>query len=183
MASPEHLKSTAITGYDAVPPTKPTAGFGGASPLIEVSGYVTTSAGTTTGSTFQLIRLKSNVCLKELWFESAADGGDPAYKLGLYYSDAPVGGIMDGTPPLLAGTVLDDDLFNTDIDNTSAIVPTNYINSAGDFSIVVRTTQPLWQAAGLTTDPGGYFDVVLVGTATNTNGALLGVSARFTVPM
>lgn len=174
MAS-ETLKSPAITGYDATPPTKKAGGAGASNSLYEVSGYVTTSAGVTTGSLYLLVRLRSNCYLKNLFFESGADGGDPAYVLGLYYSDNTADFPANQA---LAGTVIDNDLFNTDIDNTSAIVATDYINSAGLCTIDKRQ-QPLWQMAGLSSDPGGYFDVVLSSTATNTNGALLGVSARF----
>lgn len=175
------LKSAAITGFDTPPPTKPTAGAGGHAALLDISGWVTSTAGVTTGSTYQLVRLSSACYLKNLWFEAGADGGDGAYVLGLYYSDAPTSGVLDGTQPTLAGTVIDNDFFNTDIDNTSAIVPTDYLNSAGNMPINKRA-QPLWQAAGLSIDPGGFFDVVLVSTATITNGALIGVTARFTVP-
>jgi hypothetical protein len=40
---------------------------------------------------------------------------------------------------------------------------------------LAKRQQPIWQAAGLTVDPGGFFDVVATATATVNTGARMGV--------
>jgi len=48
-----------------------------------------------------------------------------------------------------------------DIDCASAVAPTDKTNSGGTYTIDKRGKQ-LWDALGLTSDPGGYFDIVAV---------------------
>lgn len=171
----EALKSTAITGYDATPPTKPAGGAGAPQVLYEVSGYVTNTAGKTAGSTYALVRLRSDCYVKDVFFETAAVGGNAALDIGVYYSD----NTLDfPTNPSLPGTVILDNLFASAIDPTSAIAITNETNQSGSYTIDKRQ-QPLWQAAGLSSDPGGYFDVVVTADGTMTNAALFGVSVRY----
>jgi hypothetical protein len=60
---------------------------------------------------------------------------------------------------LLAAARSTQDFFATAIDCASAVAPTDVTNESGTYTIDKRN-QPIWQAVGLTTDPGGYFDIV-----------------------
>jgi hypothetical protein len=76
---------------------------------------------------------------------------------------------------------IDADFFATAIDCASAVVPTEVVNESGTNTLDKRN-QPLWQAAGLTTDPGGYFDIVasVITTAVTTGTGKFGISVKFT---
>lgn len=170
----EALKSTVITGYDASPPTKPAGGAGGANGLQEISGSVTTTTGVTTGSTYQLVRLRSDAYVKRVILESAAMSTSASMNIGLYYSDA-----NDGTAKANQGTALSAALFASAVSVASAVVASDVTNQSGSYTIDKRV-QPLWQAAGLSSDPGGFFDVTAVAASTVTAGGLMGVSVEFT---
>lgn len=171
----EALKSTLITNLDASPVTIGTRGARAPGKLNEIGDYVTVSAAMAAGSTYKLVRIPSNCKVKSLIFESQAQGAGK-FNVGLYYSDS----TNDGTKQSLAGTALDDDFFATDIDCASAVTPTEIVNESTTYSLDKRN-QPIWQAAGLSADPGGFFDIVATVHTTDvtTGTGKLGVSCRF----
>jgi hypothetical protein len=178
MAS-EALKSAAITGYDTVPPTKPAGGAGAVNGLYQLDGYVTRTAGVTTGSVYRLCRVRSDCYVKNIDLEWAAAGANAAFSVGLYYSDAPASGVLDGTQPSLTGVVNSKSaLFASAIDPTSAGSFVNETNQSGNYPMSLRE-EPLWQAAGLTTDPGGYFDIAVTTGGTDTNGGNLAMRVSY----
>lgn len=150
----EHLKSTAITNLDKIPVLPLTAGEGGPGFLRSVGDYATPSASASATSTYQLARVPTNAKVKTVWFESQAQGAGK-FQLGVYYSDS----TMDGTAAANQGAVVNVNLFANDIDCTSAVTKADYTNQSGNYTPDLRN-QPLWQAAGLSTDPGGMFDIV-----------------------
>jgi len=168
------LKSAVITNLDAVPPVPNTTGKGAAGALRVVNGYITTVAADDTSSTYRLVRLPSAAVVKHIIFEAAAMAGSSAVHVGLFYSDA----TNDGTQPALQGTVIDADFFGQSISVVNAVVPTDIVGEGGFYTLNERNL-PLWQAAGLTADPGGFFDVVVSVSATINTGALLGVEAQY----
>jgi len=174
----EALKSTAITNLDASPIVANTAGHGAPGVLHQVDGYVTVSASMAAGSTYRLVRLKSNVLLKHLFFESEAQGAGK-FNLSAYYSDS----TTDGTQPALQGIIVPttgDQFWASDIDCASAVKSLDEINESGNNTVALRQKQ-LWDALGLTSDPGGFIDVVAVVHTTDvtTGTGKLGVSAMF----
>ena len=174
----EALKATAITNLDASPIVTNTAGHGAPSSIKEVDGYVTVSASMAAGSTYRLVRLPSKAILKHLFFESEAQGAGK-FNLSLYYSDS----TTDGTAAANQGVIVPttgDQLFASDIDCASAVVSADKINESGNFGWDKRQKQ-LWDAAGLTTDPGGFFDIVAVVHTTDvtTGTGKLGVAAQY----
>jgi hypothetical protein len=170
----EALKSAAITNLDAIPYVRNTAGEGGNYRLDEIDAYITTSGSMAALSTYKMVRIRSNVKVKSLLWESAALGAGK-FNIGLYYSDA----TNDGTPPAKQGTALDDDFFATDLDCASAVNQVQIVNESGTYTLAKRQ-QPIWQAAGLTVDPGGYFDVVAVVHTTDiTTGGLIGCRLQY----
>jgi hypothetical protein len=60
-------------------------------------------------------------------------------------------------------------------------VPTDIINESGTYTLDKRI-QPLWQALGLTADPGGNIDIVatVVTTAVTTGTGKFGISVLYT---
>lgn len=177
----EHVKSTPITNRDgATPPVVAnTAGAGEGNYLKEVSGHAVALASSSADSTYQLVRVPSAAKIKEIIFESAAQTAGK-FDLGVYYATDGRSGPSKATS-LLAANAVDQDLFATDIDCASAVAPTDVTNESGTYTIDKRQ-QPLWQAAGLTSDPGGFLDIVATvhTTAVTTGTGRFGVSVRYT---
>ena len=174
----EALKSTAITNSDANPVVLNTAGEGGAGSLQSVSGYVTVSASMAATSTYRLVRLPVTARLKHLFFESEAQGAGK-FNLSLYYSDSATDGTAVANQGLIVPTT-GDQLFASDIDCASAVKSLDEINESGNYTLAMRNKE-LWDAAGLATNPGGYFDIVAVVHTTDvtTGTGKLGVDALF----
>jgi len=163
-----HLKSAGITNSDASPVVANTSGNGAAGFRQHTDGYVTAVASDAAGSTYQLVRVPSTAIVKSLILESEAQGAGKI-NLSVYYSSS----TTDGTQPSLQGLIVPttgDQFFASDVDLTSAVVPTNVTNESGNYTIDKRGKH-LWDALGLTTDPGGWFDIVgVVHTTAITTG-------------
>ncbi|MDR3562051.1 MAG: hypothetical protein P4N59_11535 [Negativicutes bacterium] len=174
----ENLKSIPVTALDTVPIIYPNAGAGAPGYLRGQNAFLTPTSGATAGSTYKFVRLSTAVCVKHVLIEGAAETAG-AYNVGLYYSDGPTVGVYDGTPPSLAGTALAATLFASAYSLASATAePADITNQAGNYPASARN-QPLWQAAGLAADPGGFFDLTLVSTTAPTTGALIGVEVEY----
>ena len=175
----ENLKSTSITALDTVPVVTPSAGSGAPGFLRTVGDFVTVSASASVGSTYKLARVPSNAKVKEILFESEAQGAG-AMDISVYYSSSPV----DGTSPSLQGVVVPttgSQFFASAIGVTSAVVQSFNTNESTNYTLAKRN-QPLWQALGLTADPGGFFDIVgVVQTAITTGTGRMGLSVNYVV--
>jgi hypothetical protein len=174
----EALKSTPITNLDTVPVVANTTGEGGPGHLRSVNGYVTVSASMAAGSTYRLVRVPSAAKVKQVLFESEAQGAG-AFNLSVYYSDSTV----DGTQPVNQGVIVPttgDQFFASDIDCSAAVVQQDKTNESGNYTLALRN-KPLWSALGLTSDPGGFFDIVAVvhTTAVTTGTGKLGVCVNY----
>ena len=174
----EALKSTAITNLDATPPTTPTAGEGAPGLVRNVSGYVTVSASMAAGSTYRLVRIPTYAKVKKVDFESEAQAAGK-FNLSVYYSDSTI----DGTPVGKQGVIVPttgDQFFASDIDCASLVVQVDKTNESTNYDLSKRN-QPLWKALGLTSDPGGFFDIVAVihTTDVTTGTGKLGVSVYY----
>lgn len=171
-----HLKSTPVTNLDAAPIVPNTAGEGGPAPLKTVGGTVTAVAADSQNTTYQFCRVPSNAKIKQIWFESGAQGAG-TIDLGVYYATDGVGG---KPTTLLAANAIDQDLFASAIAITSLSQPTNVINESATFD-GDKQNQPLWQAAGLSADPGGSFDIVgTLAVAVTTGTGKMGLVAAYT---
>lgn len=162
------LKSAQITNLDASPIVANTRGNGAAGNLQFVDGFVTAVASDAAGSTYRLVRLPSTAIVKRLVLESEAQGAGKI-NLSAYYSDS----TTDGTQPSLQAVIVPttgDQFFASDVDLASAVVPTNVTNESGNYTIDKRGKH-LWDALGITSDPGGYIDIVgVVHTTAITTG-------------
>ena len=160
MTQTSHLKSTAITGLDAQPVVQPTSGQGGPANLKSLSAYIATVSADATGSTYQMVRVPTTAVLKHAWFAADAMTGGK-FQISVYYSDS----TTDGTASANQGVVVPSTgaaFISGDIDCSSAVAWTDELgaNSGGWTKDLINT--PLWSALGLASDPGGYFDIVLV---------------------
>src|SRR5690242_918591 len=174
----ENLKSTAITNLDASPVSISTAGKGASGVLRSVNGYVTVSAAASAGSTYKLVRVPTTAKVKQVLFESEAQGAG-AFNLSVYYSDS----TTDGTQPANQGVIVPttgDQFFASDVSAASAITQGDYTNESGNYDLSLRNKE-LWDALGLTSDPGGFFDIVAVvhTTAVTTGTGKLGVCVNY----
>lgn len=170
----ETLKSASITNSDATPALANTAGEGGKGAVHSQNDYITPTSGKTAGSIYRMCRIRSDAKVKHVRVEGGAQT-QGAYDIGLYYSDA-----ADGTSAAnvaAAATAIDADFFGSAVDFASAVGITDVTNESGTYTAAKRN-QPIWQAAGLSADPGGYFDVCFTNTNTITTGALMGMEVE-----
>src|SRR3569623_2147217 len=88
-------------------------------------------------------------------FESEAQAAG-AIDIGAYYATDGEGGKPTS---LLAANAINQAIFDSAIALTSASQPTNVIYESGT-NTPAKRYMPLWQALGLSSDPGGYIDIV-----------------------
>ena len=184
---PDAISSASITALDAFntpgggPIVAATSGEGAVGFLKELSDFVlpTTGGLASTTSKYKLVRLPFNAKLKSLDLTVDGLGLDSstglAIDVGAYYSDSTV----DGTPKALQGTVISVNCFDAADTalHSSAVGPVSVLKSFG----VELRNEYLWSALGLSSNPGGFVDVVVaVHTAATTAVANnFGVSAKF----
>lgn len=173
----DHVKSTFVTNLDASPTVPNTAGEGGPAPLKYVDGYATAVASSSADATYQLARIPSNAKVKKIIFESQAQTAGK-FDLGLYYA---TDGQGNKPTSLLAAAAIDQDFFAAVIDCASAVLPVDVTNQSLSYTLAKRA-QPIWQAVGLSSDPGGSFDIVATvkTTAITTGTGLFGISVSYT---
>lgn len=174
----EALKSAAITNLDATPPVAVQAGNGAVGYVKRVLGYITMSASMAAGSTYRMVRIPTTARDVKISLESEAQGAGKV-NVSAYYSDSTV----DGTPVANQGLIVPttgDQFWASDVDLASAYGPTDVTNESGNNTLDKRGKE-LWDALGLTSDPGGFIDVVLVvhTTAVTTGTGKTGVSATY----
>lgn len=170
----EALKSTAITNMDALPAVRPTTGAGAVGFMKQIDGYITTTTAKTTGSTYMVVRVPSRAKVKHVraWLDATVTTFTA--DIGVYYSTS----TSDGTPADLLGDAIDADRFGSAIALAGIIIPTDYTNESTAY-VAAKRLQPLWQACGLTVDPGGYFDIGFTATATNSDAATAYLEVEF----
>lgn len=172
----DHVKSATITNLDASPIVANTAGEGAGAPLKIIDGTATMVASSSIDATYQFVRIASNSKVKKIWFESAAQTSG-ALDIGLYYATDGEGGKPTA---LLASNAISQAFFASAVVVTAAVAITEVTNESGSYTVDKRL-QPIWQAVGLTSDPGGYFDIVgTITTVTTTGAGLMGLTVNYT---
>lgn len=155
-------KSAQITNRDAIPAVLNTASNGPVNRAFSSVGLVTAVA-TTDVSTdvYRIMEVPTNCRVSSVRLWCAALAGSSAADVGVYRNT------RDG------GAVVDADFFASAQSLASAVNGTEISNESGVYTLAKRE-QPLWQAVGLSADPGGTFDICFTLTATvNTGGAVL----------
>lgn len=174
----EALKSASITNMDATPVVANRTGGGAEGYLKSIADYFVPSASASTTSTYRVLRVPTNVKMMDLLFESEAQGAGK-FNISVYYSDDQ----RDGTSAANSGVIVPttgDSFFASDIDCASAVAKASIINESGN-NAADKRGKALWDALGLTSDPGGMFDIVAVchTTAVTTGTGKVGLEARF----
>ena len=173
----EALKSTSITNLDATPITRNTEGRGAAGRLRCISEYITPSSSAATGSTYQLVRIPTTAVVKQIIWESDAMTAGK-FNLSVYYSTSTNDGTVSSKQGVIVPTT-GDSFFASDIDCASAVTPTDKTNESGNYTLDLRNKH-LWDALGLSADPGGFFDIVAVcHTTAVTTGAKMGITVYY----
>lgn len=179
-----HLKSSQITALDTYQPggDLQSAGYGAQGRQVSVSGFVAPVASDAAGSTYQMVRVPTNCSMKQILLSSQAQGAG-AVDIGVYYSDSKI----DGTPAALQGLVVPTTgktFFASQVSLASALAQTDetFQNAANAGSYAQNLiNKRLWDALGLTADPGGFFDIVLTvdTTAVTTGGGYVSLTASY----
>lgn len=173
----EALKSTQITNLDSTPPVANTPNTGGPSFLRTVDGSVTATTGKTAGSTYQICRVPSAAILKHAFVTVDAGVTTFAGDFGFYYSTSATDGTNQASEGTAVNTTSGSQLLGAAQDLHAITVPLDLIFNMPS----AKRDQPLWQACGLTKDPGGYFDFVMTNTSTNSGAPVLYGELQFTI--
>jgi len=187
MPAQANLKSAAITSLDANPPVRQTAGSeGGLSVLYDIVGQAgPTTDAATTGGILRMVRVPSNAIIRAIYVAQTAATTTASFDCGLYFSDS----TLDGTIVSNQGLVSDADCFATAVDTHLLNVAWSDITFEAGTYKASDAVKPIWQLSSLvdggsvamTTDPGGFFDIVLVNKATISGAATLLLRVQFVI--
>lgn len=168
----ELVNSTPITNMNATPPTRATAGrAGGAGPMLYVDGTVAVADAKDAASIYRVCRVPSQAVIKRVWAMMDSATTTFTVDIGVYYSD--VNGV--------AGAVVDADLFGSAVALASIILPTVYTRESAQLS-AAEMDKPLWDAAGITADPGGTLDICFTTTATTSTAGTAWMAVEYVIP-
>lgn len=157
------LKSTSITNRDATPRVFNSAANGAPGDVKEVFEYVTATG--TVGDIITLIEVPSTARVGSVQWQAAAMTAG-AFDIGVYRNTA------------AGGAVVDADLFASAVSAATAVTPTEVKHESGVYAIDDQN-KPLWEAAGLTADPGGTLDICATITTAVTVAGLLGLKVQY----
>lgn len=149
----ETLKSTPVNNADAIPRV-PNESFEDAGIVRASIGKVTVTSGKTTGSVYPMVRVPSTARVIAVRMSNDAGSASSAFDVGVYKANS------------YASETGDQDLFGSAIACTNANVDLDVTGEATVYTAALRQKR-LWDAAGLSADPGGSLDICLTSTATN----------------
>jgi len=172
-----NLKSTILTNRDATPKVLQDAYLSGGE-LKESTGFIQTAGATDgVGSTYRLCQVPSNARVTGLVMQAGALGSACSLDIGVWYPTfIPVG---SGLSASNASLVINTTLFGSALACSSATAVTELITPANIAQNVQE--QPLWQMAGLTTDPGIDLDIVAYVHASVATQGYVGLKARYII--
>lgn len=157
-----NTKSTAITNRDATPPVI-NDGRLERGVLKSGVGSVAVGAADSATSFYPLVSVPSTAMIRGVFASNPSGMTLLAGNVGVFKNTKSSGGSTTG----VAANTGSDTIFASAASFASAQ------NHAAVDSLFTtdKREQPLWQAIGLTTDPGGTFDIGVVVTAANTGAA------------
>lgn len=173
----ETVKSAAINTLDSYPITQISAGEGVPGNLRYVDGSAPITSGVTNGSLYRVVRIPSNAKVKSVlaWLDAAST--TITGSISVYYSDA----VHDGTQYANQGLVVPTTgagFFASGLALAAVIEPTEESGQSGTYVGSLRI-KALWDALGLTSDPGGFFDICWVGTSTAGAAAVVNLAVQY----
>ena len=173
----DHVKTTPITNMDAGSLIVPTAGEGGPAVNKSNTGIATGVAASSIDATYQMCRVPSNSKIKRIFFQTQTQAVGIT-DVGVYYATDGLGG---RPTTLLVANAINRTFFASAIALTTTTVQDLTGNPITSGYTPDKRNQPLWQALGLTSDPGGNFDIVLsLTTAITTGGGVMVMDVVYT---
>lgn len=161
------LSSPQVTNADATPRVANNARVAGAH-IRRSHGFVTAAAADDTASRYKMCRVPTNCFVSAVLLSSIAQGGSGALNIGVYRTAADGGAAVSAT------------LFASAVSVVSAVTKSDVTNQSTSYT-AAKQEQPLWQAAGLSADPGGEFDIMAAPSAALTNGGAIALDVEYTV--
>ena len=130
--------------------------------LRTAHGSVELAAGDSTDDDIVMLApIPSNAAVPTLFVGSDTFGGSCTFNVGIYKTD---------------GTVKDEDVFATSVADAAAMADVRY--EAADLN---TGSQKLWELAGDSTDPGGYFYIAITFNATGGTAGTLNWNISYVV--
>ncbi|HEX4329451.1 MAG TPA: hypothetical protein VH105_21870 [Burkholderiales bacterium] len=157
-------KSTTITNRDTVPQVI-NDGRLERGTLKSAVGSVTAVNGDSIASKYVLASLPSTAMVRQVQLSSAAITSGAA-NIGVYRNT------RDG------GAAVSASLFAAAVSLASAQSNVDVTNQSGTNTVALQE-QPLWQAAGLASDPASPLDIVVTLSAATTAGGLVGLKVVY----
>ena len=150
-----------VANFEATPPVLNNA--------AELAGVVRTAHGqvelaagdSTDNDIVMLAPIPSNAAVPQLFVGSDTFGGSCTFNVGVYETD---------------GTVKDEDVFATSVADAAAMADVRY--EAADLN---TGSQKLWELAGDSSDPGGYFYIAVTFSATGGTAGTLAWNINYIV--
>jgi len=150
-----------VVNFEAIPQV--------ANNAAELAGVIRTANGTvellagdsTDNDIVMLAPIPSNASIPQLFVGSDTFGGSCTFNVGLYKTD---------------GTVKDEDVFATAVADAGAMADVRF-----EVADLNTGSQKLWELAGDSTDPGGYFYVALTFSATGGTAGTLNWNIHYIV--
>jgi hypothetical protein len=150
-----------VANFEAIPQV--------ANNAAELAGVLRTASGTvellagdsTDNDIVMLAPIPSNASIPQLFVGSDSLGGSCTFNVGLYKTD---------------GTVKDEDVFATLVADGAALADVRF-----EVADLNTGSQKLWELAGDSTDPGGYYYVALTFNATGGTGGSLNWNIHYIV--
>ena len=115
---------------------------------MEAIGVVTTTADQADDSILRMVRVPSNCRVSDIKIAAADASSTGKVDIGVYYPSH-----------VNAGAVIDRDAFAAAFDLTGGPFYYSSVVLVGVVTIA-ESAQPLWQVAGLSSDPGGELEIV-----------------------
>ena len=150
-----------VANFEATPPVLNNA--------AELAGVVRTAHGSvelaagdsTDNDIVMLAPIPSNAAVPQLFVGSDTFGGSCTFNVGIYKTD---------------GTVKDEDVFATSVADEAALTDVRF--EAADLN---TASQKLWELAGDSSDPGGYFYIAITFNATGGTAGTLAWNINYIV--
>jgi hypothetical protein len=173
-----NLKSTTVTNRDATPPVLNDSRLERSTVNVAIgsvtAGTTDTGASTyATGSTYVLASLPSSAMVRAVYLDCAALTSG-VVSVGVARNTRDSSG--NAYPTAIGATATA--LFASSQSVASALKRSDITNQSGNYTIDKRQ-QPLWQAAGLTSDPNTTLDIVILVTTSLTAGGLIGLEVWY----
>jgi hypothetical protein len=150
-----------VANFEATPPVLNNA--------AELAGVIRTAHGSvelaagdsTDNDIVMLAPIPSNASVPQLFVGSDTFGGSCTFNVGLYKTN---------------GTVKDEDVFASSVADAAALTDVRF--EAADLN---TGSQKLWELAGDSTDPGGYFYIAITFNATGGTAGTLAWNINYIV--